>query len=74
MAEYCSQCRAVEKSFDIDRFQIALKLERGYSTGFLCEGCSNRAVYKDEQGLIYLVRFEKNDYNSYPVNIEDLIK
>ena len=74
MAEYCSQCRRFEKSFDIDLFKIALKLERGYSTSFLCEGCSNRAVYKDELGLIYLVRFERNDYNYYLVNIEDLIK
>jgi hypothetical protein len=74
MCEYCSQCRPFEKSFDIDLFQIALKLKRGYSTGFLCEGCTNRAVYKDEEGLIYVVRFEKNDYNYYKVNIEDLIR
>ena len=75
MSEYCSQCSPLEKKrFDIDLFQIALKLERGYTTSFLCEGCNNRAFYKDEEGLIYLVRFEKNDYNYYPLNIEDLIQ
>ena len=74
MAEYCSQCCPFEKSFDIDLFQIALKLKRGYSTSFICEGCNNKAIYKDEQGLIYLVKFEHNDYKYYPVNIEDLIK
>jgi hypothetical protein len=73
MAEYCSQCRPFKESFDINLFQIALKLKRGYSTSFNCEGCNNKAVYKDEQGLIYLVRFEDNDYKYYPVNIEDLI-
>ena len=73
MAEYCSQCSPFEKAKDIDLFTIALKLERGYSTSFLCEGCSNRAVYKDEEGLIYLVRFENNDYHYTQVNIVELM-
>jgi len=72
MAEYCSQCTP-QKGFDIDLFEISLKLERGYSTAFICEGCNNRAIYKDEQGLIYLVRYEQDDYKYYPLNIEELL-
>lgn len=62
MAEYCSQCSPFKNHFDIDLFQIALKLNRGYSRGFICEGCSNRAIYKDEQGLVYLVKYINDVY------------
>lgn len=74
MAEYCSQCSPFKEQgeFDFNLFKIALKLKRGYSTSFICEGCNNRGVYKDEQGLIYLVKDENNELKFYPVNIEEL--
>jgi hypothetical protein len=37
---------------------IALETKRGYSTSFLCEGCNNRAVYKDEEEALYLIKLE----------------
>lgn len=74
MADYCSQCTPFNKKreYDIDLFTIALELERGYSTSFLCEGCNNRALYKDEEGLLYLVKQENYDLKFYPVLLENL--
>ncbi len=74
MAEYCSQCSPLKEKLksDIDLFTIALELERGYSTTFLCEGCNNRAIYKDEEGLLYLVKEEDGELKFYPVLIENL--
>jgi hypothetical protein len=74
MAEYCSQCTPFKKRrmYDIDLFAIARELERGYSTSFLCEGCNNRALYKDEQGLLYLVKAEDDDLKFYTELLENL--
>ena len=74
MAEYCSQCSPFKQQgkFDINLFKIALKLNRGNSTSFICEGCNNRAVYKDEQGLIYLVKDENGEMKFALINIEKL--
>lgn len=74
MAEYCSQCSPFNGQFDIDLFQIALALSREHSSAFICEGCNIKAIYKDEKGLIYLIRYEDDEYKYCPVNIEDLIK
>ena len=74
MAEYCSQCSPFKEygKIDINLFKIALKLNRGNSTSFICEGCNNRAVYKDEQGLIYLVKDENGEMKFALINIEKL--
>jgi hypothetical protein len=61
------------RKYDIDLFTIALETKRGYSTSFICEGCNNRAIYKDEEGLLYLVKEEENkELKYYPVLIEEL--
>ena len=39
MAEFCSQCTTPGDEYDIDVFQIALKLKKGHSENILCEGC-----------------------------------
>jgi hypothetical protein len=74
MAEYCSQCSPFkeEGEFDFDLFNLALKVKRGHSINFLCEGCNNRGIYKDEQGLIYLLKDENRELIFQQVNIEDL--
>ena len=74
MAEYCSQCSPFENEFDFDLFKIALELKRGHSTNFLCEGCNNRGIYKDETGRVYLAKLAKNEIELQPINIEELIK
>jgi len=73
MAEYCSLCSPFEGKCDIDLMKIALKLERGHSTNFLCEGCNVRAIYKDDSGLLYLAKEEGNEIKLEPIHIEDLI-
>lgn len=75
MAEYCSQCSPFKLNgeWDIDLLQIALKLEPGRSESFLCEGCNNRAVYKDEKGLLYLGKQEGKEINLHPVAVEELM-
>lgn len=74
MAEYCSQCSPfkAQGKFDINLFKIALKFNRGNSTSFICEGCNNKGIYKDEQGLIYLVKEESNELKFTLINIEEL--
>jgi hypothetical protein len=57
MASFCSQCCSnYGMEADIDLFKIALSLENGRSVSFICEGCPNRALYKDDTGLIYLAQ------------------
>lgn len=73
MSDFCSQCSPFKDEYDIDLFKIAIRLKRGHSKDFVCEGCSNRAIYKDEDGRIYLIRYEENDYKNFLINIEDLI-
>ena len=67
MAEYCSQCMFLGE-YDIDLQMLALELEPGHSINFLCEGCENRAIYKDEEGKLYLLRKDK----LHPVNFDEL--
>ena len=74
MAEFCSQCSPFDNEYDIDIFQIALKLKKGHSKNILCEGCNIRAVYKDEQGLLYLGKLENKEIKLYPIKLEELIK
>ena len=50
MAEYCLQCN-VTGDYDIDLHKLAFEVEEG-----LCEGCDNRAIYKDEEEKLYLLR------------------
>lgn len=73
MSDYCSQCTPFQHS-DIDLFRIAVTLKPECSESFLCEGCSNRGLYKDENGLLYLARQTDNGIELSEVKIEDLMK
>ena len=71
MSEYCSQCSPFKESndYDIDLIKLSLKVKRGRSINFLCEGCNNRAIYKDEKGFLYLAKQENKEIKLYPVKI-----
>jgi hypothetical protein len=58
--------------YDFDLFKMAIKVKRCRSISFICEGCNNRAVYKDENGNLHLVKKENGEMVFYPVNLEDL--
>jgi hypothetical protein len=73
MAEYNSQCSPFEGKCDFDLFKISLHLKRGHSVNFLCEGCNNRAVYKDEEGKLYLAKEVGKDIELFPVRVEELM-
>jgi hypothetical protein len=75
MSEYCSQCSPFKKQgeWDIDLIKIALHLKNGHSKNILCEGCSNRAIYKDEEGHLFLAKQVYDEHKLFPVNIEDLL-
>ena len=75
MAEYCSQCSPFkeQKEWDIDLFLIALVLKNGRSESFICEGCNNRAVYRDENGFYFLGKLIEEEIKLFPVNIEELM-
>ncbi len=74
MSEYCSQCSPFkeEGEYDIDLFEIALNLEQGRSESFICEGCNNRGVYKDEKGNLFLAKNENGETKLINVLIEEL--
>ena len=68
----CSRCEP--DYYDIDLTKIALDLEQGYSSHFICEGCGCLGVFKDEKGLLYLVFRERQsrDVRFDKVVIEEL--
>jgi len=68
MAEYFSQCD-VAGDYDIDHHKLALEVESGHSISFPCEGCDNRAIYKDEDGKLYLLRINTNTRDETKNNI-----
>jgi len=68
MAEYCSQCN-ITGDLDIDLHKLALEVEEGHSFNFLCEGCDNRAIYKDEDEKLYLLRINTNTRDETKNNI-----
>lgn len=74
MAEFCSQC--ADKYFehaDINLFKIAIKLKKGRSVNFICEGCNNRALYKDEEGKLYLAKLIEKEIKLFPVTVDELM-
>lgn len=73
MAEFCSECTQFEYP-DIDLFRIALNLGPGRSESFICEGCNNRAVYKDYGGRLFLAKVEHGKIEFHPTIIEQLIR
>ena len=73
MAEFCNKCSLFEGKHDIDLVRIALKLKKGHSTNFICEGCNVRAIYKDESGNLYLAREVSNEIVLEPTTIEELM-
>ena len=58
--------------YDFDLFKMAIKVKRCRSISFICEGCNNRAFYKDEKGILYLVKKGNGEMVFYPVNIDEL--
>lgn len=75
MSEYCSQCSPFKDrgGFDYNLIKIALELEQGHSYSFVCEGCLNRAIYKDEEGRLYLAQLKYGSKLEWlEVNLEDL--
>ena len=75
MSEYCSQCSPFKElgEFEYNLFKIALDLKRGRSQSFLCEGCDNRAVYKDEDGRLYLGKKQSDgNIEMTPINLDEL--
>jgi hypothetical protein len=73
MSDYCSQCSPFAGKFEIDLAKIALKLKPGRSESFICEGCNNRAVYKDENNNLFLAKMEKGEIKLHPIDFEQLI-
>ena len=73
MAEFCSICTPFKKA-DYNLPKIALELERGHSYSFVCEGCQNRALYKDEEGRLWLAVIKRNDdrLKWHAVNLDEL--
>jgi hypothetical protein len=72
MAEYCSDCAPFD-GYDINLFKMALKLKRGYEERILCEGCYIRAIRKDEDGNLFLIRLEEGVTTEEAVTQESLI-
>ncbi len=72
MAEYCTQSTPFDVS-DIDLFKMTLTIKKGQVINFLCEGCSNRAIQKDESGNLYLLKLEQGELKPYPVTIDELM-
>jgi len=76
MAGYCSQCSPykIQGSWDFDLFQIALQIKPGHSESFICEGCANRGIYKDENNCLHLAKQERDgEIKLYPVSIDELL-
>ena len=74
--KYCSAChnKRHEGNWDYDLFKIAIDLDRGRSLSFLCFGCSNRAIYKDHDGNLYLSKVNHADsLEMHEVSITDLM-
>lgn len=74
MADFCSQCSPFKDAYDIDLFTIALNLENGHSQSFLCEGCNNRGLYKEEEANIYLAKHQGDEIVLQATKVEELIK
>jgi hypothetical protein len=74
MSEYCSQCSPFKSlgEYDFDLFKMAVKVKRCRSISFVCEGFNNRAIYKDENGNLFLVKKEEGEMVFYPVNLVKL--
>jgi len=71
MAEICSQYN-ITVDYDIDLHKLALIVKEGHSINFLCEGCNNRAIYKDEEGRLYIAKSEKGKIKLHPINFDEL--
>lgn len=74
VTRYCSQCSPFKYLWDIDLFNIAINLEPGHSENFICTGCNNRSVYKDEKGYLYLAKQHGTEFKLLPINIDEIIK
>lgn len=74
MAEYCSDCCSnYGMKADINIFRIALRLRRGQKIDFVCEGCENRGLLKDDRGKLFLLKQEGKDIVMHPTNLKNLL-
>ncbi len=74
MAENCSKYN-ITGDYDIDLHKLALIVKivkEGHSINFLCSWCDNRAIYKDEEGRLYLAKSEKGKIKLHPINFGEL--
>ena len=72
MAEFCSQCSPFENRSDYNLYRIGKKLKKGRSFTFLCEGCNNRGLYKNETGDLFLLKMVDKEIKEQPININEL--
>ncbi len=74
MAEHCSKCSPykAQGEHDYDLLALALDLSPGHSTTFLCEGCANRAIYRDEEDRIYLAKLVGEELKWTEVNLVEI--
>jgi len=72
MAEYCSQCSPYKAEHDHDLLALALALTPGHTSSFLCEGCANRAIYRDEEDRIYLAKLVGEELKWTEVNLVEI--
>jgi hypothetical protein len=74
MPHFCSQCgNRINKEADINLFLMAVSLQNGRSISFICEGCNNRAIFKDDNGNLYLAKYVNNEISLFPVNISEIV-
>ncbi len=66
MAEYCSQCSPFGEA-DYNLTKMAIQLKRGHSFNFLCEGCSNKAIYKDNEGQLWVYQIQQGSSELKPI-------
>ncbi|HBF20136.1 MAG: hypothetical protein CMI36_04565 [Owenweeksia sp.] len=73
MKNHCSQCNPSGMA-QFNLTKLALGLERGHSYSFVCEGCDNSAIYKDESGFLWLAKSinSEDNFEWVEVGLEDL--
>lgn len=73
MSTYCSKCSPFDGQFDINLLKMALRLNPGESENFLCDGCSNCGLYKDDLGNLYIAVRDDTEIKMRPVAVEELM-
>lgn len=66
MAEFCSRCTPLIRIPDILLPLERIKLKKGEQINFVCEGCNNRGMYKDEDGRTFLIKLIDKEFKLIP--------